>query len=639
MIRDLKKINKVWFWIYIAMASTAIVLAVNQVFSLRLFNHTFTDTAFLYLLLAIYLSTCFLIYPFNSKAPLDKIPFYDVILFVAAIVINVYFSIHAITITLFGWSFAAPTLPTVFSFILWGLVLEGVRRTSGMTLFTICGLFSLYPIIADRMPGVLRGLRLDILLTARGHAMGLHSIMGVPLTTVGTLLIGYMLFGVVLANTGGGAFFHDISMAFLGHRRGGSAKVGVMGAALFGSLSGSAVSNVVTIGSVIIPTMKKSGYGTNYSAAIMACASTGGVLMPPIMGAAAFIMASFMGVGYAEIVVAALIPSLLYFFGMFVQIDAHAAKLGLQGLPREQLRPKLSTLKQGWPYIFVLLVLFYFLLVLRLETFAPFYACLALLIISALRKKDRLNFSTFIDIIAASGRTLIELVTILAAVGLIIGALSITGVALAFSREFVSLVGDNLHLMLLVGALTSFVLGLGMTSTATYIFLAIVMAPALINMGVIPMAAHFFVLYWGIISFITPPVAMAAIAAAKISGGDAMKTSFIAVKLGIVTYFIPFLFVYDPHLIAQGSLLGILYAFFRTAGGVFMIACALEGYMIFANAKLNIPVRLLTIVSGVLMALPGSLYFDIAGAALASSIVVVLYILRCRNESKYQSET
>jgi TRAP transporter 4TM/12TM fusion protein len=616
-----------WYAIYIAMSSLAILFAINQVFKQQLFGYAPTDTAFLYWLLAMYLSACFLIYPFNSKAPLDRIPVYDMALFVVSIVVNAYFAVNAIKISLLGWSFVAPILPTAFSFVLWALVLEGLRRTSGNMISIICGVFSFYPLYASVMPGVLRGMTFDLAFTARSHAMSLNSILGTPLMTVGTLLVGFMIFGVVLNATGGGAFFHDISMAMLGHRRGGAAKVGVVGAALFGSLSGSAISNVVTIGTVVIPTMKKTGYESEYAGAIMACSSTGGTIMPPIMGAAAFIMASFMGISYADIIIAAAIPSILYYLGLFVQIDSHAAKLGLTGLDKKQLRSKWEVLKEGWPYVFVLIVLFYCLLVLRIESYAPFYASVVLLAISFFRKKDRMNFSKFIDVVASSGKTLIELVTILAGVGLIIGALSITGVALAFSRELVMLVGDNLLLMLLAGALTSFILGMGMTSTACYIFLAIVMAPALVTMGVPAIAAHFFVLYFGIISFITPPVAMAAFAAAKISGGDAIKTGVLAMQLGIVTYFVPFLFVYDTHLLAQGSFGGIVYSFLRVALAVFMIACALEGYLSFVNIALNLPTRLLMIVSAVLLALPGSIAMDIAGVALAIGIFGFLYFI------------
>jgi len=268
-------------------------------------------------------------------------------------------------------------------------------------------------------------------------------------------------------------------------------------------------------------------------------------------------------------------------------------------------------------------VLFYFLFTLRVEAWAPFYASALLIVIALLKKKRRLKLADFLDMITGTGRVLIELVTILAAVGLLVGALSVTGVAFAFSRELVTAVGNNLFLLLLAGALTSFILGFGMTSTACYIFLAIVLAPALVSIGISPIAAHFFVLYWGIISFITPPVALAAFTAAGLAGANPMQTGFTAMRLGIVTYFIPFLFVYNPVLLAQGSPGEILYAFFTAAIGVFCIAGALEGLLV-GIGKLSLPARVIILIGSPMMVLPGW-KTDLIGVVIVGSVILVTY--------------
>jgi TRAP transporter 4TM/12TM fusion protein len=554
---------------------------------------------------------------------LDKVPWYDAVLFSLTVVVSVYLGVSAVNIARQGWEFLAPIIPTIFSVILWLLVLEAVRRSTGTVLATICLLFSLYPVFAGYMPFFLRGQNFDFLTTVRNHAMSVNGILGVPLMTVGTLLVGYMIFGVVLQNTGGGDFFLDLARALLGHTRGGPAKVAIVASSLFGSLSGSAISNVITTGSITIPAMKKTGYSPTYAGGIEACASTGGTIMPPIMGAAAFVMASFLGRPYAEIVIAAIIPSLLFYMGLFFQVDAHAAKIGLKGDSRNELPPIWPTIKSGWYFFFVIVALFYFLFALRLEQLAPFYASFLLIILSFFSAKNRLNVEKAIKTIEGSGKTLVELVTVLAAVGLIVGALSVTGVAFAFSRELVARV-DGLLPLLFAGAITSFILGFGMTSIACYIFLAIVMAPALVAYGVDPIAAHFFVLYWGVLSFITPPVALAAFAAAGIAGADPMKTGYKAMQLGVITYFIPFFFVYNPALLAQGPLGSVMFYFLTAVIGVYLISAGLEGYLVGINQKLFLFSRLMLIIGGSAIFIPERMS-DLIGIVIAVIGILLNY--------------
>lgn len=621
----MKQSGSFWDKIFSVLSLLAMLLVINQVFKLRLFGFNPMDTGYLYFLMACYLSSAFIIYPATSKKR-TGVPWYDVILICLSIIVNLYFALHALDIVLYGWEYRAPLLPTIFSIILWLLVLEGVRRSTGWVLAGICLVFSVFPVFAMSLPGFLQGQSFDIITTARIHAMSVNSILGVPLTVVGTLLVGFMFFGVVLGGTGGGTFFFGLAEALLGHARGGPAKVAVIASAFFGSLSGSAVSNVVTTGTMTIPAMKKTGYKPHYAAAVEACASTGGTIMPPVMGASAFVMASFLGLPYGQIVLAAIIPSLLYFLALLFQIDLHASKIGLKGIPKEELPRLNEVLKSGWYYLLVLALLVFLLFKLRVEAWAPFYASALLLILANFKKETRLNFSKIMEMINETGKMMANLVTILAAVGLLVGSLSVTGVAFSFARELVMSVQGNLLLVLILGALTSFILGFGMTSTAVYIFLAIVMAPALVSMGINPIAAHFFVLYWGVISYITPPVALAAYAAASIADAPPMKTGFTAMRLGIITFFIPFMFVYDPVLLMQGTPMEVIYAVITACVGVLSISFALEGIAFFIGA-LNWFLRTLLLSAGLLLMVPGWVT-DVVGIAMVLTALIMAKILQ-----------
>jgi TRAP transporter 4TM/12TM fusion protein len=525
-----------------------------------------------------------------------------------------------------GWVYVGPPSSTIASILLWGIALEAIRRVGGLPLFFFATFVSLFPLFAEHMPGFLEGTGWSFTGTAMFHAMTRESIVGIPTRVFCNLIVGFMVFGVALQETGGATFFINLSFALFGKVRGGPAKVAVVSSALFGSMSGAAISNVVTTGAMTIPTMKRTGYPAYYAGAVEACASSGGAIMPPVMGAVAFIMASFLMVPYGAVVLAAIIPSLLYFFGLFVQIDGFAARTGLAGLPKSELPSLKETLKSGWIYIFALLTLIYLIFYLKREAQAPFYASLLLLAGAMLRKETRPTLRTVYVIILRSGRLLAEMLAIMAGVGLIIGGLSMTGVAIAFSSELINLVGHNGLLLLLVGALVSFMLGMGMTISACYVFLAIVLIPALTPFGFDQMAVHLFVLYCGLWSFITPPVALAAYAAAGIAGANPMKTGVQSMKLGVVKYFIPFFFVYDPALILHGDLPSILQSAITAFIGVYLVGGSIEGYLQ-GFGKLNALERVIFLCAGFATFMPG-LYTDIGGLALAALTFVVVFLSR-----------
>jgi TRAP transporter 4TM/12TM fusion protein len=371
-----------------------------------------------------------------------------------------------------------------------------------------------------------------------------------------------------------------------------------------------------------IPAMKRTGYDAEYAAAIESCASAGGPIMPPVMGAAAFIMASFLGISYAQVALAAAIPACLYYLGLFIQVDGYSAVHGIKGLPKSELPPFWGTLKEGWFYFFVIAVLCYFLLTLRVEALAPFYASVLLLLLAMLKKQTRITWQGILVIIVDSGKVIMQLVAILAAAGLLIGGLCLPGIALSFSRELVVLAGDNILLILVVGAITSFILGLGMTTSACYIFLAIVMAPALVKLGIDPLAAHLFIFYWGALSDLTPPTALCVAAASGIAGCKFMPAAWKAMKLGAVKYFVPFFFVYSPALITRGSWWEILLHTLSAVIGITIVASALEGYLMKMGEIKSYILRGLLFIGGMLTAFPEAITTGIGVAIIISSLLI-----------------
>ncbi|MBT8146572.1 MAG: TRAP transporter fused permease subunit, partial [Gammaproteobacteria bacterium] len=561
-----------------------------------------------YALMGLLLPLCYLIYPPYRSA---KSYWPDIVLSLAALGACAFFFINAETMLDFGWEFSAPTYAVWVSYLLWVLIMEAVRRSGGWVLFVLVLVFSLYPIVADRFPGAISGMASSPAETASYHVMSIESILGLPFRAFAQLVIGFLIFGIALQHTGGGRFFINLAFALFGHVRGGSAKVAIVSSGLMGSMSGSVITNVLTTGQMTIPAMQKNGMEKEYAAGVEACASTGGVLLPPIMGSTAFIMATFLNTAYTTVALAAAIPALLYFFGLFIQIDAYAARKGLVGTPREELPSLGETMKQGWFYIAAFMVLIFLLVYLQREAVAPFYATGLLLILNQFSRDHRWGINDAGAFLVATGKLLMELLSIMAGVGLIVGALSVTGLSGTLVNELLYLAGDSVLLLLLMGAFTSFVLGIGMTVTAAYVFLAIVLAPALIQGGLDPMSVHLFILYWGMLSFITPPVALGAFAAASIAGASALATGFKAMRLGSVIYFIPFFFVLEPALIMSGSWTEILIATGKVALGIVIIAGALQHYLLglgFLDRAGGIGVagRTLATLGGGLIALPGT---------------------------------
>ena len=593
-------------------------------FAIILQNHYY------YALMGLLLPLCFLLNPTFSSS---KTYWLDGLLGIAAAVACAFFFANAETMLDYGWEFSAPDHAVWVSYILWALILEGVRRTGGWILFGLVFVFSLYPIFAESLPGPISGMASSPADTAAYHVMSIESILGLPFRAFAQLVIGFLIFGIALQQTGGGRFFINLAFAGFGHVRGGSAKVAIVSSGLMGSMSGSVITNVLTTGQMTIPAMRKSGMEKEYAAGVESCASTGGVLLPPIMGSTAFVMATFLNVSYTTVALAAAIPALLYFFGLFMQVDAYAARKGLIGTPRDELPSFAETMKQGWYYIAAFLVLIFLLVYLQREAVAPFIATGLLLLLNQLSPEYRWGIKQAGNFLVATGKLLMELLTIMAGVGLIVGALSITGLSGTLVNDLLYLAGDSTILLLLMGAFCSFVLGIGMTVTAAYVFLAIVLAPALIQGGLEPMSVHLFILYWGMLSFITPPVALGAFAAASIAESSALATGFKAMRLGSVIYFIPFFFVLEPALIMSGEWHETLVAAVKVGLGIILIAGSLQSYLfavgfVDKSGIQGIVGRFLMALGGGLIALPASdmIGITIGQAALFSIGLVIAMI-------------
>ena len=575
--RDDRRLGGAAYVAALVLGGLGLLLVVNQVFSLWLFGFRPLATAFYYLILGLFLPVAFLAHA-GRKADAHRVRVWDWALAALALATGFYLAANAENILTRGWEIEAPALPTAAAAALVALALEAVRRCGGGVLAVICTVFAAYPLFADSMPGVLWGTQYTPAEAVRAHAMGVESVIGIPMRVVADLLIGFIVFGVALVVSGGGKFFMDFAMALMGGRRGGPAKVSILASGFFGSLSGSVISNVISTGAMTIPTMKRSGYPPHYAGAVEACASTGGTLMPPVMGAVAFIMASFLNVTYTEVMLAALIPALLFYAVLLLQADAYAARTGLAGLPADRLPRLGAVLRSGWVYLLSLGLLVWLLVVFRIESQAPFYASGLLLVTAVVLRRGWGRLRVVLDMVVEASAQVANLVGILAGIGLVVGALSLTGVGTAFSRELVSYAGDDVLLLLILGALTSFILGMGMTVSACYIFLAIVLAPALVQVGLDRMASHLFILYWGMLSFITPPVALAAVAASGIAGASAMRTGMMSMRLGAVLFLLPFMFVLNPALIGRAEAAEVALAVVTASVAVVMLAAAFERY-------------------------------------------------------------
>lgn len=627
-----RSLQGAWRWLLIGAATLTIFLCVNQQFVFRFFiGFTPLNTEYYYGLILVMFPFVFVIFPATASARLDRVAWVDAALFVVTVLTTFLLLLNIRKSAELGWEFnAAPTQIVIAGYVLWALLMEGLRRTGGWGLVLSVLPFTFYPMFADASwLGPLKGTQSTPSQTSAYHMLSSESLLGIPIQAFAETVIGFLVFGTALMMTGAGKFFINIAFALCGTFRGGAAKVCIFASALLGMMSGSIISNVLAAGSMTIPVMKRTGFTAVYAGAIEACASTGAVLAPPVMGATAFVMAQFLGVSYGQVALAATIPALLYYFGLFLQVDAYAARHGLQGLPRSELPNLWATIKEGWYYAFVVALLIFMLLVMKRESHAPFYATVLLLVLNQLFNKQPWTLATLWKFLELNGKTFAELIGILAGCGLLIGAFSVTGVISSLANDLLAIAGNNVLLLLAMAALTSLVLGLGLTTTACYIFLAILVGPALEKAGLNKMAIHMFVFYWGMLSSITPPVAIASFAAAGIAGAPPMQTGWASMRVGSIIYFIPFFFVLNPAFVLQGPWTESLYLTLCAAVGSVFICGGLQGYQLLVgdlrgSGKMEWPLRLLLILGGFVLATPGGGIMPLSHTQMAWAAAVLL---------------
>ena len=547
------------------------------------------------------------------------IPFYDLIAAILVFGISMWFSTHAWDIVQAGWT----NIPA--GIILWLLMIEIARRSGGFPFLIVVLMLGLYPIVADYFPGLLMGIPYSFEHMIEAHVFRTEGMMGITTKIVAEIVLGFLVFAGVLIATGAGEFFIDLANAGFGKYRGGPAKVSIVASGFFGSLSGSIFSNIAGTGSITIPTMKKVGYPAHYAAAIEACASTGGVVMPPVMGAIAFVMAITIGVDYATIMVAAILPSLLFYFGLMLQVDAYAARNGLVGMTPDKLPSAREVLKRGWPFLSVMVFLVWGLLYMRWEYYAPWYASLMMIALSFLQRDTMMTPRRLFTTLRQVGVLVTQTAAIILPIAFVVSALTITGVTGSMTSGLVALGGDNVYLIIALGVLACFIMGMAGLAIVAYIFLAVTLAPAIIEIGGLnTVAVHFFIVYYAMLSVITPPVGTAAFLAATIAGAKPMRTSFTAMRLGVVIYFVPLFFLFQPALVFQGDLTPLIYVLPSIIIGIILLSGGLEGYLL-GIGMVRPLLRLPLVAAGFAFSFPGLMTTVIGGLA---SILLVAVIWR-----------
>jgi TRAP transporter 4TM/12TM fusion protein len=465
--------------------------------------------------------------------------------------------------------------------VLWLLlVIEATRRITGWVFVVIIGGLIFYAHFTYLFPSPFFGKGIPWQQLVVYLYMDNSALLGLPLWVSGVILFAFILLGVFLFATGARDVLNDFALSTFGRFRGGPAKVAVVASSLFGTISGSAVSNVAATGVMTIPLMKETGYRATMAGAIEAAASTGGQLMPPVMGVTAFVIAEFLGISYSEVAIASILPAVLYYLALFIQVDLQAARSGIRGLTGK-LPPIGPAVKKSWLLFLPLFILIYTLFVLYFQPGkSALIAAASLFILSYLTRKNRIGWRTFIDILEKAGRDMLMIGAITATAGIIIGLIYITGLGSIISLILIKIGGKNLFLMLVITAVLCIFLGMGMPTVSLYIILAVLVAPALTEMGVLPIAAHLFIFYFGLMSMVTPPVCFAAYAGAGIAKADPMQTGFYAMLFGIAAYVVPFLFVYSPALLLRGSLIEILVMMAKSIIGFGFLAAALSGFLL-----------------------------------------------------------
>ena len=574
------------------------------------------------------LTLIFLLYPAMAKSPRGRVPLIDWVFILLSVISCLYITVNWEALSE-AVRIAEPTLVDMaLGIIATLLVLEATRRTAGMALPIVAIVFVLYGFLGPYMPGILNHPGIPLNQFIGMNYLFSEGIFGVPLGVSATFIIIFIIFGGFLEESGGGKFFIDLACAFFGVVRGGPAKIAIFSSGFFGTISGSAVANVVGTGTFTIPMMKRIGYRPHFAGAVEAVASTGGLIMPPVMGAAAFVMAEILGVSYVSICLAAAIPAVLYYLSLFVFIDLEAAKTGLRGIPKEEKPQFKEVIREGGHLLIPPALLVYLLAIVQWSPMkAGFYTILATVVMAMMRKNTRLDGRKLASALRKGATGALQVAAVCACAGIVISIVSITGLGLTFSSVLIQLAHGNLFLLLVLTMIASLILGMGLPATPCYIILAVLAAPAIVEMNISPMAAHLFVFYFGCISAITPPVAVAAYAGAAIAGSDPMRTGYTAWRLGLAAFIVPFMFIYGPPLIMVGTLIEIIQASVTALIGVAFLAASIQGFFL---TRL-VPVERIFLFAAALLLIKPGWMTDLAGIVIGM-IIAVIHVSRYRKE-------
>ena len=581
---------------------------------------TFYTEQGLAVILALALALIFLTIPARKHHARTSVPWYDGVLaflgFAAGIFLTVRFDV------LTDEFFYRQTEALIIGIILVPLTIEALRRSAGWSLTCIVLFFFVYAFWGDLIPGRLQGRSQSFESLIPYIAVDNVALFGLPMTIVCTIVVMFIFMGQLLLKSGGSEWFTDIATALMGGTRGGSAKIAVFASALFGSISGSAVSNVASTGVITIPLMRQAGYEPKVAGAFEAVASTGGQIMPPIMGAAAFLMAEFLEIAYTEVVIAAIIPAVLYYVAVFFYADLEAARKNIAPVPADQIPSLGRTIKEGWFFTLPFAVLIYALFALNISPEeSALWASGSIIAVNWIfgYKGQRLAPREIYNAVRDTGRGAVDIVIIGAMAGMIIGIIEVTGLGFGLTFVLVEFGEGNLLGLMVVTALICIILGMGMPTTAIYFLVATLAAPPLIKLGVNPLAAHMFVLYFGLVSLITPPVAVAAFVAANLAGAQPMETAVTSVRIGWTALVVPMMFVLSPNLIMQGEVLDILIAVVTAFFGVWLATAGIMRYFV---RPMSVSLCFGFVIAGLAMLLPngafdGAGYIEISGVALA----------------------
>lgn len=574
-----------------------------------------------------------LVLPSQKKGVLGRLNILEILLISLTFIGATYIAINAEEL-LDSWRNANPT-EMVLGIGVMLAALESTRRTAGWApVILVVGSF-FYFVYSDYFPGFLMSTGYSYPRAIAWMFLSGEGMWGSIVGTVATTVPGFILFGCVLRATGGSEFFSDLALACMGKYRGGPAKTAVVSSMFFGSISGAPAANVATTGTITIPMMKSNGFSPELAGAVEAVASTGGCFTPPVMGAVSFLIADILGLSYWSVCAAAFLPALTYYGILLFQIDSEAIKLKLVGLPKDRLPQVALVLKKGWLYIVPFAVLLFCLGFLGYSAQSSIlYTVIAQVLCSSLSPETRINFKKMLVIFDDTAYGLTNVLPVCTAIGILVGVLNISGTGAGLASALASIAGNNQAVLLSLTAITIFFMGMGMTALACYLLAVAMLIPALIGSGVLPIAAHMFLFYYGTLSFITPPVAIAAFVAAGIADGDSTRTGLYATRLGLSAYLLPFFFITNPGILWVGSLGNILFDFAGVFGALMLISSAFTGIMF---GPISQPVRIIMGILGAMFVVPFPNEVNIILVPLIWAVIALYYVRFARKKSAYQN--